>query len=400
MTQQTVYQTVGQLREWLNSEGYCESYISHYNSTTNQLLKFMESNEVSEFNTAVGLDFLLKQYRFIPKSNSRGANAARLRTMQMLSEFQLHGVPLPRTRARAYTIPVGFHQATERFLARRRFEGILEKNMCTFSLYLERFFSYLTGQGVTEIPEITIPHIHGFLRFLIGFTNSTKDHTMRAVRQFMSFCYENSYHPADISVDVPRVHYEKLARIPSAYSYDDVMKLLSLVDRANPVGKRDYAVLMLLTRLGIRCGDICELRFENIDWEKNLISFTQHKTEKHITLPLFDDVGMAIVDYLRFGRPKSDSANIFIRHRAPFIPLISKSFYEMVSGYIGRAGLREQGKKRGPHALRHSLASRLLEENVPLPVISEILGHANTNTTAVYLSISIDKLRNCALEVQ
>jgi integrase len=223
---------------------------------------------------------------------------------------------------------------------------------------------------------------------------------MRTVRQFMGFCFKNGYRTDDLSSDIPGVHYEKHSRIPSAYSYDEVMKVLGLIDRSNPVGKRDYAVFMLLSRLGIRCGDICRLQYENIDWERNLITFTQHKTGKPIALPLLEEVGLAIIDYLKFGRPKcEDSHNIFIRHRAPIMPLIAKSFYTMVSGYIGKAGLHTEGKKRGPHAFRHSLASRLLEENVPLPVISEILGHANTNTTAVYLSIGVDKLRRCALEV-
>jgi site-specific recombinase XerD len=345
------------------------------------------------------MQFLRKRYRFEPAGKLSSSQSSRLRTIQMLSEFQLYGVPLPKTRSRTYTIPAAFHEATERFLAHRRFEGICKRNMSTISLYLERFFSYITGHGVTAIPEISVLHIHGFLRFLTGFTNPTKDHTMRTVRQFMGFCFKNGYHPADISVDVPFVNYEKRSRIPSAYSYDDVMKLLALVDRANPVGKRDYAVLMLLARLGIRCGDICELKFENLDWERNIISFTQHKTGKPLTLPLFEDVGLAIIDYLKFGRPKCDSDNIFIRHRAPIVPMMGKSYYMTVSRYISKAGLLVPGKKRGPHALRHSLASRLLEENIPLPVISEILGHANTNTTAVYLSIGIDKLRSCALEV-
>jgi integrase len=157
--------------------------------------------------------------------------------------------------------------------------------------------------------------------------------------------------------------------------------------------------LLLLAKIGIRCGDICDLKYENIDWERNVISFTQHKTGRPISLPLFEDIGLAIIDYLRLGRPKCDSPNIFIRHCPPVGAFISKSLYMMVSGYIGKAGLRTTNRKHGPHALRHSLASRLLEENVPLPVISEIMGHANVNTTAVYLSISIDKLRNCALEV-
>jgi integrase len=399
MRKQNAHQTVGQLREWLGREGYSESYISHFDGTTNRLLKFMDTGGISEFTTAVGFQFLRERYQFDPKDKAKGAVTYHLRIMQMLSEYQLHGAPLPKAKIRKYVIPAAFREATDKFLAYRRFEGIIERSMSVISLYLERFFSYLSSQGIRAIPEINIHHIHGFLRFLIGFSSPTKDHTMRTVRQFMGYCFKNGYHPNDLSKDVPYVHYEKRSRIPSAYSYDDVMKLLALVDRANPIGKRDYAVLLLLTRLGIRCGDICRLKFENIDWERNIISFTQHKTGKPIVLPLFEDVGLAIIDYLKFGRPGCDDPIIFIRHRAPIAPFMSKSLYQMVSGYIGKAGLRTQGKKRGPHALRHSLASRLLEENIPLPVISEILGHANTNTTAAYLSINIDKLRICALEV-
>lgn len=399
MKQQNVHQTVCQLREWLSREGYSEGYISRFNTTTKQLLRFMDSKGLTEFNTMVGMQFLQKRYHFMPESKLDSINSARLRTMQMLSEFQLHGVPLLKSRSRTYTIPAGFREASDGFLEHRRFVGIVERNMSTISLYLERFFSYLTGQGVNCIPNITPDHIQGFLRFLAGFSNQTKDHTMRTVRQFLEFCCKNGFHPENLSLFAPFDHYEKRSRIPSAYSYDDVSKLLKLVDCSNPIGKRDYAILLLVVRLGLRSGDICNLKYENIDWEHNKISLTQHKTGNPLTLPLLEDVGLAIIDYLKFGRPKCDSPTIFIRHRAPIGPFVSKSLYTMVSRYIGKAGLLTAGKKHGPHALRHSLASRLMEENIPLPVISEILGHTNTETTAVYLSISIDKLRLCALEV-
>lgn len=177
------------------------------------------------------------------------------------------------------------------------------------------------------------------------------------------------------------------------------MKILSMVDRNNPVGKRNYAILLLITRLGLRTRDVSGLRFENFDWEHNRLTLTQHKTGRPLTLPLLEDVGLAVIDYLKFGRPVSGSNTVFLSHKYPFKDFNPSSLYRIVSEYIHKAGLTVQGKKRGPHSLRHSLASRLLEENVPLPVISEILGHANTETTAVYLSIGIDQLRRCALEV-
>jgi len=177
------------------------------------------------------------------------------------------------------------------------------------------------------------------------------------------------------------------------------MKLLASIDRDNPVGKRDYAIMLLIAHLGLRSSDVVNLRFENINWEENRISLTQKKTGRPLTLPLLEDVGLAIIDYLKFGRPRCDFQNIFTRHRPPISPCTASGMYGLVSRCISRAGLLTDEKKHGPHALRHSLASRLLEENVPLPIIAEILGHANSHTTAAYLAIDIDKLRQCALEV-
>lgn len=397
--EQSIRQTVNELGKWMEKGGYGKGTLLQYKSTTNQLLKYMDSEGIQEYTTAVGLEFIQKHYALTPETPLGHNTLERLRYLQMIAEFQLHGVPLLRKRKRAYEIPAAFREATDGFVTYRRFEGIIKKSMCTISLYLERFFHYLTTQSVTRLPQIEVRHIHGYLRFIMGFTAQSRDHMMRTVRQFLSFCHKNGYHPKDLSPCTPLVHYEKRARIPSTYSHDDVLKLLSTVDRGNPVGKRNYAILLLIARLGLRSGDVANLKHENINWDENRISLTQHKTGRPLTLPLLEDVGLAIIDYLKFGRPKCEASHVFLRHRPPIDWFSTNGIYSLVSSYISKAGLLTQGKKHGPHALRHSLASRLLEENIPLPVISAILGHADTNTTAVYLSIDIEKLRGCALEV-
>jgi site-specific recombinase XerD len=392
--------TISSVKECMEKGGFCRSEVYQFNSTANQLLSYMNDKNRKDFDMGFGLTFLSEQYGMdLGKALSPG-NQVRLRHIQMISECQIHGAVVYKRHKRQYVFPDIFKEAVEGFLSQRRYQGITEKNIKTTSLYLERYFSYLETQKVLSIAQITIHHTDGFLRFQAGFSNQIKDHAMRAVRQFMNFCFKNGYHPLDLSEHIPQVHYEKRARIPSAYSYDDVMKLLGFVDRSNPIGKRNYAILLTIARLGLRAGDLVNLQFENINWEEGRISLTQHKTGRPLSMPLLEDVGMAIIDYLRFGRPTCECNTVFLRHAPTASPFAcSGGIYSMVSHYIGRAGLAVQGKKRGPHALRHSLASRLLEENVPLPVISEILGHTNTDTTAVYLSISIDKLRNCALEV-
>lgn len=399
MNQKGIQNTITQLGNWLEEGQYAQSTMYHFKTTTSRLLKYMDAKGLQDFDTTIGLKFLKDEYSITPERITSGENDTRYRLVRKLSEIQLHGIPLFRNKVKTYDVPANFKTATEAFIAYRRFQGIIERNMCTINLYLERFFSYLTGRSVTQLPDIEIKHVHGFLVYITGFSNQSKNHMMRTVRQFLDFCFKNGYLTEDLSPHTPSVHYDKRSRIPSAYSQEDVLKLLSLIDRSNPVGKRNYAVILLITRLGLRSGDVASLKYENINWEENKISITQHKTGNPLTLPLLEDVGLAIIDYLKFGRPKNESPNIFIRHRPPVSPFKAGAIYSFVASYMGKAGLLVQGKKHGPHALRHSLASRLLEENIPLPVISAILGHADTNTTATYLSIDIEKLRSCALEV-
>lgn len=347
---------------------------------------FTENRNITIFNTSVGLDFLKEKYKYNPKIKEK-RNEHRLCILRYLSEFQLHGAPVKKVRSRKYTIPLEFLDETNEFLAFRRYSGIIEKNMRVIELYLERYFDYLKSQNVESLSEITGKHIQGFLCQISGFSASTKDHTMRTVRQFMEYLFENGYHSNDLTCFAPMIPYVKRSKLPSSYTKSEIERLLESIDRSNSIGKRNYAILLIMIRLGIRCGDICALKTENFHWNSNKITFIQSKTKESLALPLLNDVGEAIIDYLKYGRPKCDFDHIFIQHRPPFIPCTSTMMYSMVSSAFSRSGIEIEHKKKGPHALRHSLASRLLEENIPLPIISSILGHATTETTATYLSI-------------
>ncbi len=301
MQEMAISRSIGELRQALEENGYSKGRIQQFSSTTNQLLKFMDQQGIDNYSMDVGMRFIGEHYGFKADGTLSRANQRRLQDLTMLSEVQLHGTFMMRHRNRNYRIPEAFRKATDEFLAHRRFVGIVEKNMGTIGLYLERFFHYLTSQEVDAIPKITGEHIRGYLRYISAFSNQSKDHMMRTVRQFMEFCWQNDYHPQNLAGFAPNVHYDKRARIPSAYSYDDVMKILGMVDRNNPVGKRNYAIILLVARLGLRTGDVSNLRFENLDWEHNRLILTQHKTGRPLTLPLLEDVGLALIDYLKFG---------------------------------------------------------------------------------------------------
>ena len=188
-------------------------------------------------------------------------------------------------------------------------------------------------------------------------------------------------------------------KIPSVYSQEEVEALLGAIDRGNPQGKRDYAMILLAAKYGIRVSDIIGMRYCNLDWEHNRIMLFQQKTGRKIVLPLSEEVGEAMIDYLKFGRPKIDLPYIFITVRAPYKELSSNGMGAIIKDYFRIAGVNFTNRKHGPHSLRHSLASNLLKSNEPLPVISEILGHSSTETTMDYLRIDMNLLRRCALNV-
>lgn len=165
------------------------------------------------------------------------------------------------------------------------------------------------------------------------------------------------------------------------------------------MGKRDYAMILLATRLGLRSSDIRFLEFSNIDWDNNLIIFEQYKTKDKLELPLSVDVGEAIIDYIRNGRAKSDSKCIFLRCNAPYVPMTETALNCIVTKYFRKANVDYSKKKHGPHSLRHSLATNLLNNGIPLPIIAEILGHQSSQTTMHYLHISTPTLLRCALDV-
>lgn len=176
--------------------------------------------------------------------------------------------------------------------------------------------------------------------------------------------------------------------------------MLNSVDRGNPTGKRDYAILLLVAKLGIRAGDIKDLKLSNLNWRSKIIAIRQSKTKNTITYPILKDIGWALIDYLKNGRPISDSPFVFIRMKAPYDAFgKDANLHNIITKHTRRSGITiPHGKKQGLHSLRHTLASTLLEQGTPLPVISEVLGHFNSKSTSVYLHTGLEGLRKCVID--
>ena len=261
---------------------------------------------------------------------------------------------------------------------------------------LKQFFCFLDGRGIALL-NLTAADISDFMTTLCRYHRATIHVFSSVLRDFFRYLHETGTLKEDLSLSVPRPKIYVEERIPETWTPEEVRQLLSAIDRSNAIGKRDYAMLLLAVLLGMRAGDICTLKFKNLDWNQKLVSYTQQKTKKINTLPLLPIIGEAIIDYLKNGRLASECDNVFIRHIHPYGEFQSSSaLSENLKKYMRHAGLTSK-KHKVAHSLRHTLASSLLFEGTPLMTISNILGHNSPKTTSVYTKVDLPALRKCAL---
>ncbi len=397
----TLERLVAETQEALCQTDASNYYKNVFKTLTKQFLLYAHDKGIDSFTMDFGIQFLEEHYSMSEKIAKGKWCAAYTRSMNALSEYQLFGTVslYLATDKRTYSFPDGFRSSAEAYLSYRKKIGISNKSNRISSLYLERFFDFLIQKNIVKLEKLSIRDVFSFLASLEWYAKPTINHTMRAVRYYLKYCHENGFMDEEMFSKLPNPHYNRQSRLPSSYSADEVTRLLESIDMGNPCGIRDHAIILLISRLGLRSSDVANLRFSNIDWENEVIRLIQVKTGNPLELPLLEDVGTAIINYLKNARPKTGSDHVFVRQVPPYTAFKPGAVGSLVRVHLQKSGIHLEGKKQGSHTLRHSLASRLLEHEVPLPVISEILGHTSTETTMTYLRIDIAELRKCALEV-
>lgn len=387
--------------DYMRSIHRCEGTIVRYHRKWRKVKNFMRAHQIEYYDTDVEKAYLSSvlgdyDYHQLNRKEKEIVNV-----IEVLSEFQKTGRIFLGPRKHK---PKEFKGETGRIITdfityRENSLKLSKKTTQAYVNYLYPFYSHLNSIEVKHIRDIEASDILSYIQQMDPHTSAKKHVSLNILRIFFRYLYEHHVLSVDYSSIIPKDNYKKQSKLPSTYTDAEIDSLLKAIDRANPRGKRDYAILLLVTRLGLRASDVCELSFENILWARNIIVFNQHKTGKTLELPLLPEIGNAIIDYLKYARPVSELSHCFIHVRPPYERLHTSDLGNMVRRYITLAGINYSNKKHGPHAFRHCFASALLKEKVPLPVISEVLGHKNTDSTMLYLRIDSLSLRQCALEV-
>jgi site-specific recombinase XerD len=374
----------------VESLGFKPNTIRSYRRILGKIATFMNEAGITDYSREIGI-------RYISGCMEKNIDYASPlhpaeTVVRRLDDLLAGGICLHRRSIEAPQCPPIFTEQLDRYIDRMRFRGKMESTIKNRKRYCVQFLRYLEKAGVTTLSDIHSKDVHG------AFLDSNSKGSFRqSVVPFLKYLHKEGIHGNDLSECVPGVR--KPQPMPSVYSEDEIATVLSCIDQSAPNGKRDYAIIIIASHLGFRASDISALTMGNFDFKTKTVHLTQQKTGALLQVVLLAEVEEALLRYVELARPTSNSEQIFLRRRAPHIPLNPGAIYEIVRSRLNEAGIDSSGKKRGPHSLRMSLATKLLSDNVPYAAIQKILGHESPESTKHYAKMDTAMLRRCALEV-
>jgi integrase/recombinase XerD len=333
-------------------------------------------------------DFLTAQ-----KKALRRQRQVRHTLAQLLRELrQLRIVP-GRQSARPESITERLLQDYGRFLAQER--GLSQVTLDNYLPVARRFLVKAFGTRTADLSQLGGRDVNGFiLREKCTFSPKRVQLTTSALRSFLGFLYLRGHLAAPLAASVPTVATWRLSELPQYLEPQQVKHLLQSCDRSSPSGRRDYAALLLLARLGLRAGEVVHLCLEDINWGSGEV-LIRGKSAREDRLPLPPDVGRALTAYLQKDRPSCSCRRVFIRMKAPHVGFsTSVAVCDIVRRALLRAHLEPE--RKGAHLLRHSLATQMLRGGASLTQIGQILRHQLPQTTEIYAKVDLAALRTLA----
>jgi integrase len=374
--------------DYLHTLGYSSETLDTYRWVLSRLSKFMTGCGKTVYSVKIGKAFLEKEMdaERYSLSHLRHTRIA----IRRLDDFLNGKFNLLSTKKNPVSdCHIGYFQ---NFLENLRLQGLRDstvkgcyysgiKILCAFYLHEVYDLSKIQPQDIYDV-----------------FTESNdKANISRTLKSFLRYLFKSGVLIHDFSVFVPSVRKRK--PVPSVYTKEETEQLLSSIDMSQNTGKRDYAIILLALRLGMRSGDIVNLKISDIDFHSNVIEFIQRKTDVPQRLELLPELKEAICRYISQSRPDTVHPNIFLSMRPPFGPITVMAVTSLMIRYMEKTGIIVGNRKRGSHALRMTLASELVSEKVPYEVVRKILGHEDTKSMKHYVKFDIEMLRSCALEV-
>ncbi|RQD67928.1 MAG: hypothetical protein D5S00_09575, partial [Tindallia sp. MSAO_Bac2] len=394
----TIKELICKATQVISEQGHSAVSIYLYSRIWRHLLKYASDNNVNCFSMDFGMEYLKAVENIQCHKKLSKFEKQKVRVIKVLHDI-LHGKkPSQYYHVFPKEFPQKFHKVYTDYQSYLIQKGQKKSTVTAKASRIKVFFEYLDSCGIQDLASLEFQNITAFFSILKeNYAPNAKSNIQFTLRDFLRYAEERKIIGPGFSAYIQTIYSNKDERLPSTYSQEELNSILLSVDRATVIGKRDYAVLLLAIRLGIRSSDIRHLTIQSLRWNENLIEFYQQKTGIYQKLPVTDEIKYALADYLKNSRPDAKGDTIFVRTNAPYEALSSSSsFYHILNKYMKKACIITEGKRHGMHSMRHSLSSNLLAKGTPLPVITGILGHSSSEATKRYLWMDVEKLRIAA----
>lgn len=384
---------------WLEEHGYSFRTITRRVPILKQFSEFSQCRGASSWNelpTHVE-PFVVHWVKLHAKNSKQAirwvANEAQTPIDQMLS---LIITDHPSSRARRTSLTPFINQAPQFFKYLSEERGLKKSSIFHYGHYLRSFEAYLKRITLSKLQELSPIILSAFIiESSRMYSKTTMTGLCCTLRIFLQYLHGEQLIHRDLSITIESPRQYQLADIPRSISWDDVQRMLEVVDRRTVLGKRDYAILLLLITYGLRSCEVAALTLDHIDWQKERLIIPERKAGHSTAFPLSSVVGEAILEYLKEGRPKTEDRHVFFRIMAPRKSITSGCISSRAKRYLLKAGINVP--KPGSHTLRHSCIQRLVDANFSFKTIGDYVGHASPSSTAIYSKVNIEALREVAM---
>ena len=385
----------------MESAGFKEKTRRFYVILFNKLKRIAQGRRDEYYTEELGRAFMEDDSHIIPENSERyyhERTCAYIRCVKFIESYLKNGVV---DWAPAYTtaeFPIKSEQLIESFksylkeLKNRELKPNTVDGYRRFTYY---FIEYLENQGYVSLSDMEKGNVVAFITVICTerYQPTSLGSHLPGLKIFLDMHSETRKFICELPGHLP-----KKRDILQIYSDEEYNQIVAHLDKSVHLSFRNKAITIIALETGMRAVDICNLKLSNIDWQHDYIHIVQQKTDRVHHIPLSETMGNALVDYLLNERPASESDFVFLRSSAPFLPLMSHSgIRSVLFNVVNDADIESKGRIYGSRITRHSAASRMLRNGVPLPVISEALGHGNPNSVMIYITTDDAKMAECTL---
>jgi len=379
----------GFLRFLKKEKSYKQSTLNNYRNCLLKMKSYMQDHGIDFYTPDIGMKY---HEMYLAENNlSISGHKAVLTFINRFNAFYSDEEYVIQRAESIELLPEEYELALNTFDAKFYEKGNKQTTVKEKNHFVRVFLNNCIELGCTSIQELHASHV---TRACLRVKNKN---SWAVIRVFLKFIAVIGTTEADLSTLVP--HYKQSFKVPVTYTHDEISKVLDVIDRSTSIGKRDYAMLLMAIRLGMRSSDIRSITLDDIEYKNDKLVFTQQKTGKYQELLLLPEIKEALEDYISNGRPITQDRKVFIREHAPYQGITKTCLHFETTRYFRAAGIDVTGKKHGPHTFRSSMASSMVNDTIPYEAVRKILGHSDPNVIKHYAKLNVEMLRQCTIEV-